>query len=107
MRGWYIEAVDHAPPPSRITIKRITSERVELYHVIPTPPLGDNIPIYVKVAHIEEFVPMEEEVEWEMRILRGHRSGGPSRMRADHVQEWLQEHLASEDPAEAERLKAP
>ena len=38
MQGWYSVAVDHAPPPARITLKRITEEREELYHIV--TPLG-------------------------------------------------------------------
>ena len=37
MRGCYRAAVDHDPPPSRITLERITAERVEIYHAV-TPP---------------------------------------------------------------------
>ena len=36
MQGWYSAAVDHAPPPARITLKRITAERKELYRAFPT-----------------------------------------------------------------------
>ena len=35
MQGWYSAAVDHAPPPARITLKRITAERKELYCAVP------------------------------------------------------------------------
>ena len=65
-------------------------ERVELYLVIPL--LGKNIPTYVSPAHVYDSVPTDEEVEWEVRRLRGHRLGGPYRMRAKDLREWLQEH---------------
>ena len=51
---------------------------------------------------IDDSVPTDEEVEWVVRRLRGHRLGGPSRMRAEHLREWLREHRASEVAAEAE-----
>ena len=51
---------------------------------------------------IDDSVPTEEEVDWAVRILQGHRSGGPSQMRAKHLHEWLQEQRAAEAAAEAE-----
>ena len=37
MKGWYRVAVDHAPPPTRVTLKQITVERVELYRYVNNP----------------------------------------------------------------------
>ena len=31
IHGWYKAAVDRAPPPARVTLERITAERVALY----------------------------------------------------------------------------
>ena len=31
MKGWYKTVVDRAPPPARVTLKRITVERFDLY----------------------------------------------------------------------------
>ena len=45
---------------------------------------------------IDDSVPTEEEVEWAVSILRGYQLGGPSRMRAEHLREWLREHQAEE-----------
>ena len=36
MRGWYQEAVDHAPLPARVTLERIMVECEELYCVVPS-----------------------------------------------------------------------
>ena len=47
-------------------------------------------------THIDNSVPMEEEVEWEVRRLWGNRSGGPFRMHAENLRECLWEHRASE-----------
>ena len=41
--GWYRVAVDHTLPPARITLERITAERVELYCNIPPPPPRERI----------------------------------------------------------------
>ena len=86
MQGWHRAAVEHTPPPDQITLNHITADRVELYCAIPPlPPPGDNTPLSVKPSHIDDSVPMEEEVEWAVRRLRGHRLGFPYRMRAEHL----------------------
>ena len=53
-------------------------------------------------SSIDDSVPTEEEVKWVVQRLRGHRSGDPSQMRAEHLQEWLQEHIAAAAVGEAE-----
>ena len=87
IKGWYKAAVDHAPPPAQITLKRITVERVELYSYF-LPP-GTNIPIYVEPFPIEDSVPTEDDIEWAVKRLRNHRSGGPSEMRDKHLKMCL------------------
>ena len=46
IQGWYKAAVDRAPPPARVTLKRITAERVALYSRV--PPSGENIPVRIE-----------------------------------------------------------
>ena len=41
----------------------------------------------VMTANIDDSVPTEEEVEWEVWRIRGNRSSGPSRMRTKHLRE--------------------
>ena len=103
MRGWYIESVDHAPPPAQVTLKRITAERKEFYCVVPFP--GDTITTPVPPSPINNSVPTEKEVKWAVRRMRGHRLGGPFWMHENYLREWLQEHIAAEAPAE-EEMKA-
>ena len=43
IKGWYKAAFGHATLPDRVTLERITAERVELYSYIPPP--GMNVPI--------------------------------------------------------------
>ena len=43
VQGWYKAAVERAPPTARVTLKRITAERVTLYSCV-LPP-GENIPV--------------------------------------------------------------
>ena len=60
IKGWYKAAVDRAPPPARVTLERITAERVELYSYVPPP--GNNIPIYVQLLPMEDLVPTEDNI---------------------------------------------
>ena len=60
IKGWYKAAVDRAPPPARVTLERITAERVELYSYVPPP--GKNIPISVQMFPVEDLVPTEDNI---------------------------------------------
>ena len=81
MKGWYKAAAKRGPPPARATLERITAEQTELYRRVPPP--GENIPVTVDPTHIEDLVPTEDEIE------AAFRSGGPSRICAEHVKGWL------------------
>ena len=61
IKGWYKAAVDRALPPTQITLKRITAERVELYSYVPPP--GTNIPISVEPFPVNDSVPMEDKIK--------------------------------------------
>ena len=89
MKGWYKIMAGRVFPPARLTIKRITAERVALHHHIPPP--GENIPVSVGPFPLDELVPTEGDIEWEVRSMRDNRSGGLSRIRAEHLQQWLWE----------------
>ena len=75
--------MDHAPLTTPFTFNQIMAERVELYRAVPPP--GDNILTSMTPSNIDDYIPMEEEVEWEVQRLRGHRSGGPSRIHAEYL----------------------
>ena len=87
IKGWYRAAVNRAPPLAWVTLERITAERVELYSYI--PPLGANIPISVEPFLVDNSVPTEDKIEWAVRRLRSHCSGGPLGMQAQHLKGWL------------------
>ena len=67
IKGWYRAAVGRAPPPSRVTLERITAERVDLYSYVPSPEA--NIPISVEPFPVDDSVPTEEEIEWVVKHL--------------------------------------
>ena len=89
MKGWYRSAVDRAPPPAQVTLKRIMVERVDLYRY--TPPPKENIPVSVDPLPSDELVPTEDGIEWAVKRLQNHCSGGPSGTRAEHLKGWLAE----------------
>ena len=69
------------------------------------PPPGENIPIAIQPFRVDDSVPEEVEIEWQVKRLRNNRSGGASRMRAEHVKWWLAAARKSEkdrDTAEGE-----
>ena len=87
MKGWYQAAAKRGPPPAQATLERITAERTELYSQVPSP--GENIPVTVEPALIDDSVPTEDEIEAAVKKLRRNRSGGPSRIRTEHIKGWL------------------
>ena len=87
MEECYNDLVDPVPPSARFTLNWITAERVDLYHQVQPP--GDNIHVYAKLFQVEDLVPKEDEIYWALRRLQNNQSGGPSRMRADQLKEWL------------------
>ena len=87
LKGWYPVAVDLALPPYWVTFKRIMADPVDLYKYV--PPRGANIPIYVEQLLVDDLVPTEDEIEWAVKRLQNHRSGGPSGMQAKHLKGWI------------------
>ena len=73
-----------------------------LHRTPPPPPLGETIPTSVPTSPVDNYVPIEEEVDWAVRRLWGHKLGEPSKMRKDHLWEWTRKHRATEATAEAE-----
>ena len=67
--------------------RAVTAERTELYDRVPSP--GENIPVTVEPTHIDDSVPTEDEIEATVKKLWRNRSGGPSRIRAEHIKGWL------------------
>ena len=87
MKGWYKIADGSTSPPDLLTIKRITEEQVALHHHIPPP--GENIPISVDPFPLDKLVPMKDGIKWAVRRLRDNGSDSLSRIRVEHLQQWL------------------
>ena len=74
LKGWYKSTVNRSPPPARATLERVTAERVDLYNYVPSP--GENIPVTVAPAEVDDSVHTEDEIEDAVKNLRRNRSGG-------------------------------
>ena len=83
MKGWYWGAINRMPPPARVTLERITVERVDLYCHIPTHM--ENIPVSVEPFQVDEMVPTEDNIEWAVKRQPKHRSTPPSGMHTEHL----------------------
>ena len=55
IKEWYRAVVNRDLPPTRVTLKWITTERVDLYSYVPPPRA--NIPIYVEPFLVYNSVP--------------------------------------------------
>ena len=80
-------AEDKAPQPCFATMEKQTREREELY-ARQVPP-GDPIPINVEPFEIRDETPEDAEVREVVRNLRNGRAGGDSKIRAEHIKDWL------------------
>ena len=74
------------------------ADRVELYSHVPPP--GDNIPVTVTPADIDDSVPTEDKISEAVKQLRRNRAVGPSGIHAEHLKGWLaaakRGHMADE-----------
>ena len=64
MRGWYKYAMDRPPPPTRADIVTIALERVELYRSVPL--MVQPIPVRMKPLHVDNSIPEDKEIAWEV-----------------------------------------
>ena len=47
------------------------------------------MPIAIQAFHVDDLVSEEGEIEWVVKQLHNNRSGGLSRIQAEHVKRWL------------------
>jgi len=77
-------------------MERQTAERVVLYARRTSP--GEPLPINITPALLPDGAPTDSEVRVAAGELSNGWSGGASKMRAEHVKEWLQGIRREEDP---------
>ena len=56
------------------------------------------ITVGIEPFPIDDFVPQGEDIAGEFQYLCRHRSGGLSRMQAEHIQGWLDVETQDQDP---------
>jgi hypothetical protein len=76
-----------------------TEERIALY-ARRTPP-GESLPINIAPTPIPDGVPTDSEVRDAVGELTNGRSGGASKIRAEHMKEWLKGIQQEEDPKQS------
>ena len=96
LRGWYRSASDRPPKPSREDLASVTSEYSNLYTRVDPP--GDPIPIVVEPFEIRDDVPNSDEIAQSVRQLRCGKAPGPSKMRAEHLKDWLSAATREDSP---------
>ena len=95
IRRWFI-IVDNRPlPPSREDLQKVTNDRIKLY-TKSLPP--DRIPILVASFDIDDVVPEPDKIADAIRGLRNGKAPGPSKVRAEHLKEWVREAYRDVDP---------
>ena len=82
-------------PPSREDLTKVTNDRIKLYSKS-LPP--DRLPILVAPFDIEDVVPEPDEIADAIRGLRNGKLPGPSKIRAEHLKEWVREAYRDVDP---------
>ena len=84
------------PPPPRVTIKRMTADRVALYH--PVPPPGRSIPVEVNPFPVEYSILEEADITEVVNRAYLNRLGGPLGMRVEYICQWLREAIREKYP---------
>ena len=76
----------------------MTAEREELYRNVPSP--GEPIPVENPPFHllVDDYIPEDEDIDWVVHRLCLNCSGGPSRMLAKHLHQWLIAAMRDDSP---------
>ena len=99
IKGWYRAATEVEARPCYQTMARKNEEWFALY--ARRTPLGEPLPINIAPTPIPDGVPTDSEVREAVGELTNGRSGGASKMRAEHMKEWLKEIRREEDPKQS------
>ena len=98
LKGWYWSTTDMQAQPCYQTMEKQTLEHVELYRRrdSPDPPLTVNVGLLTK--EIRDDRPPNGKIWVVVAKLTNGRSAGASRMRAEHINDWLQGAQLEENP---------
>ena len=95
IRRWFVTVTNRPLPPSREDLRKVTNDRIKLYSKA-LPP--DRIPVLVAPFDIDDVVPEPSEIMEAVRRLRNGKAPGPSKVRAEHFKEWVEEATREENP---------
>ena len=85
-------------PPSQEDLEKVTNNCIKLYTKA-LPP--DRIPVVVAPFEIDDVVPEPRKIMEAVRRLRNGKAPGPSKVRAEHFKEWVEEATREENPSKA------
>jgi hypothetical protein len=96
LKGWYQATTETQAWPCFQTMERQTAEGINLYRQQDSP----GPPVIVSIAPVEVWddVPADGEIRATVAKLTNGHSVGVSRMRAEHLKEWLRGIKSEEDP---------
>ena len=89
---WFIKAEDRPLSPSREDLRKVTNDCIKLY--LKASP--DWLPIIVAPFDIDDAVPEPDEIAKAVCGLKNGKSPGPSKLRAEHLKEWVEEAFREE-----------
>lgn len=104
LQSWHKHHGDRPCKPSRQDLETVTNECADLYRE--EDPIGAPIPIHVQPKPINDTVPSEEEIQNAVSHLRNNKASGPSKMKGEHVKEWLDRAYPEPQPGD-EDLPVP
>ena len=87
MQVWYMTTVDRPPPPAIVALATMTAEREDLYWHVPPP--GELIPVGKLPLLVDYGILENGDIRWEVCRIFLNCLGGPPRMRAGHLRQWL------------------
>ena len=89
-KGWYRQASNYVPKPSRQDFIDVCEERTALYRA--TPPPGAGIPLHVDPYDVLDEIPDEGEIADACQSLRLGRASGASGIKPEHLRKWLRDY---------------
>ena len=84
LKHWYRHASARAPNPSWTDMDKVRGDFQTLYQSEDTTPPGLILETHVGQAKVNDEIPLEAEVEAEVRRLLPHSMGGHTHLRAEH-----------------------
>jgi hypothetical protein len=98
LKGWYRAAMETQARPCFHTMEMQTEERKRANLYQQCDSLGPPVAINVVPVEIQDDMPADGEIQAAVAEVTNGHSAGASRMRAEHLKEWLRGIKLEEDP---------